>query len=146
MSNAAYMSPERYSQVVDLPICLPETELRRASTIQISSFTLAAGQRAVLRCLNMNVLRVLTPGVEPDLINSAYGWVYVGVFAGYMAASPFVVVASSQVGLNELYPNSEKIIASPGTYSVKLVNNTGRTYDKAVDLAVCVTGTIKFYR
>lgn len=145
MSTATYITPERYAKVVDIPVCLPETALRRGNVLQIASFQITAGQRAVVRLIDMNIVKVLTPGIVPDNINSSYGWCYVGVFAGYMAASPFIVVAASAVGVTGLVSCCEKIIASPGLYTVKLVNNTGKTAETAIDLSVCVTGVIKLY-
>jgi hypothetical protein len=145
MSAAAYITDDRYAAIADVPICLPETGLRRGSVIQIASFKLTAGQRAVIRVLDMNVLKVQTPGVVPDFINSSFGFCYAGVFAGYMAASPFVAVSASQVGVTGLHTSCEKVIASPGVYTVKLVNNTGKVAEAAIDLTVCVTGVIKIY-
>jgi hypothetical protein len=146
MSAATYITSERYASILDLPICLPETELRRGTVVQIASFKLTAGQVAAVRFLNLNVLHVLTPGVVPDAINSAYGWCYAGVFAGHMVASPFIVVASSQVGSTSLNSAEENLVASPGLYTVLVANNTGKLYDFAIDLLVCVTGVIKIYQ
>lgn len=145
MNTATYVTPERYASIADVPISLPQTELRRGSTIHIASFRLSAGQKAVLRVMGMNILSVFTPGVLADQINASFGWCYVGVFSGHMASSPFIYVSASQVGVANLPTTCDKVIASPGVYTVQLVNNTGRTYDKALDLSVCVTGVIKIY-
>lgn len=145
MSTAAYISTERYRAIADVPICLPETAIRRGSVVQIASFELFRGQVAVVRLMDMNIIKVLTPGVVPDNINSSYGWCYAGVFAGAMAASPFICAASSAVGITGLHSCCEKVIASPGIYTVKVVNNTGKTAATAIDLSVCVTGVIKIY-
>ena len=145
MSTATYISTDRYAAIADVPICLPETALRRGSVVQIASFQIFTGQVAIVRLMDMNILKVLTPGVVPDNINSSYGWCYAGVFAGAMAASPFICVASSSVGITGLQSSCEKVIASPGIYTVKIVNNTGKTAETAIDLAVCVTGVIKIY-
>lgn len=145
MSTATYISTDRHAAIADVPICLPETALRRGSVVQIASFQLFRGQVAVVRLMDMNIVKVLTPGVVPDNINSSYGWCYAGVFAGAMVASPFITVASSAVGITGLHACCEKVIASPGIYTVKVVNNTGKTAETAIDLAVCVTGVIKIY-
>ncbi|MGV0949078.1 MAG: hypothetical protein ACOYB3_00090 [Azonexus sp.] len=145
MSTATYISTERYAAIADIPVCLPETALRRGNVVQIASFKLETGQRAVVRLIDLNIVKVLTPGIVPDIINSSFGWCYAGVFAGYMAASPFITVATSQVGISGLHSCCEKIIASPGIYTVKVVNNTGKTAESAIDLAVVVTGVIKIY-
>lgn len=146
MSTATYVTPERYAAISDLPICLPQTELRRGTTVQIASFRLGPGQRAIIRAMFMNIISVLTPGVSQDAVNSSFGWCYAGVFAGHMVSSPFIYVAASQVGVTGLTTTADKVIASPGLYTVMLVNNTGKTPDRAIDLAVCVTGVIKFYQ
>lgn len=145
MSASTYILSSRYASIADVPICLPETTVRRGGVVQIASFKLSLGQRAVIRLLDLSIVRILTPGVVPDIINSSYGWCYAGVYAGYMVASPFVAVASSHVGTTSHPSCCEKIIASPGLYTVKVVNNTGKTADSAIDMSVCVTGVIKIY-
>jgi len=145
MSTATYISTDRYAAIADVPICLPETAVRRGNVVQVSVFRLFKGQIAVVRLLDMNIVKVLTPGIVPDNVNSSYGWCFAGVFAGAMAASPFVAVAASQVGITGLGSFGEKVIASPGVYAVKVVNNTGKTAATAVDLSVCLTGVIKIY-
>lgn len=145
MSAATYITPQRYATIADLPICLPETALRRSDVITVASFRLSEGQRAVVRMMDLNIVKVLTPGVVPDIINSSYGWCYAGVFCGYMAASPFIAVATSAVGVRSLNSAYERVIASPGFYTVKIVNNTGRSAEFAIDMSVCLTGVIKLY-
>ena len=145
MSATTYISTERFAEIANLPICLPETELRRSVDLQIASFELGLGQKAVLRFLSLNVLRVYTPGVTADTINSPFGWCYAGLFAGRMASSPFVYVATSQIGITQLNLFTEYIVASPGIYTVRVVNNTGKDYTNAIDFGVSVTGVIKFY-
>ena len=145
MSTAAYITTDRYASIVDLPVCLPETAVRRGNVVQIASFRLTLGQKAVIRVMDMNVLKVLTPGVIPDAVNSSFGWCYLGVFAGYMATSPFASVSASQVGIAGFQSSCEKVIVSPGVYTIKLVNNTGKTAARALDLAISVTGVIKIY-
>ena len=145
MSAATYITTERYASIADMPICLPQTELRRGSSVTIATFKLEEGQRASIRFMDMNVLRILTPGVTPDRINSTYGICYVGVFAGYMAASPSVTVSTDRVGTASLNAGCESVIASPGVYTVKLINNTGKTAAAGLDLSICVTGVVKIY-
>jgi len=145
MSTATYISADRYATIADLPVCLPETGLRRGNVVQVAVFDLKAGQRAVIRVMDLNVLKVLTPGIVPDAINSSFGWCYAGVFSGFMASSPFISVSAAQVGITSMNSCCERIITSPGLYTVKIVNNTGKTADKAIDLAVCLTGVIKIY-
>lgn len=145
MSASTYISKDRYAAILDLPICLPETELRRSVDLEIASFGLALGQRAVIRFLNLNVLKVFTPGVIADTVNSPFGWCYAGVFSGRMAASPIAYVSTAQIGNTQLNLFQEVVLASPGVYTVRIINNTGKVFQTAMDFSVAVTGVIKFY-
>ena len=149
--NAVYITPDRFAAIGSLPISLPQTELRRGSVIQASVFKLKPAQIAVIRMLNLTVLKVLTPGVVPDIINSTFGIVGAGVYGpinswgGHMVCSPFIRVASNGLGTASLNPYVEYRVATPGVYVVALFNNTGRTSNFALDVSVNMTGLIKFY-
>lgn len=151
MKAATYITPDRFSAVANLPISLPQVELRRGSAIQIAVFKLTVGQVANIRLLNLNVIKVLNPGIVPDAVNSSFGIASAGVYGpinswgGHMLCSPIIHVTSAGIGVASLNAFSEHIVASPGMYVVQVFNNTGRTADYALDLAVSVTGVIKFY-
>jgi len=150
--NAVYITPDRYAAIANLPISLPETELRRGSFIQASVFKLAPTQRASIRVLSLAITRILTPGVLPDNINSSYGLATVGIYGpinlvyGYMLCSPIISVSVGGVGTAMLNPYTDHEISTPGVYVAAVFNNTGRTAEYAVDLSVCVTGVVKFYK
>lgn len=149
--NAVYITPDRFNDIGSLPISLPQTELRRGSIVQASVFNLAPAQIAVVRVFNLTVLKVLTPGVIPDIINSTFGIVGAGVYGpvnswgGHMACSPFIRVASNGLGTASLNPYVEYRVATPGVYVVAVFNNTGRASQFALDVSVNLTGLIKFY-
>ncbi|MHC4332506.1 MAG: hypothetical protein ACYSUV_02000 [Planctomycetota bacterium] len=151
MRAASYITPDRFSAVANLPISLPQVELRRGSSIQLAEFRLTVGQFAIVRLLNLNVIKVLNPGTVPDIVNSSFGVASAGVYGpinswgGHMLCSPIIRVTSAGIGVASLNPYSEHIIGSPGLYVVQVFNNTGRTFDFALDMAVSVTGVIKFY-
>jgi len=151
--NSVYITPDRYAGIGDLGICLPQTELRRGSIIQVASFKLKNAQRAVIRMLSLHVVSVLTPGIVPNTINSSFGICTVGVYGpvnswgGNMICSPIVSAVSAGLGVAALNPYIDNSIESPGIYVVNVFNNTGRGTDGdyAIDLSVAVTGQIKFY-
>lgn len=151
MNAATYLTPDRFASIANFPIALPQTELRRGSAIQISVFKLEPFQQAVVRLLALNVIKVLNPGILPDNINSTFGIASVGVYGpivtwgGHMVCSPIVRVTAGGIGTSALNPYTEHVIAAPGEYVVQVFNNTGRTFPFALDLAVQVTGVIKFY-
>lgn len=150
--NAVYITPERYAAIANLPICLPETELRRGSYVQASVFKLAPTQKASIRLLSLTITRILTPGVIPDNVNSSYGLASVGIYGpisliyGYMLCSPIISVSVGGVGTAMLNPYTSHEISTPGIYVAAVFNNTGRVAQYAVDLSVCVTGVVKFYK
>ena len=140
-----YVSAQRFAAVGSLPVSLPETELRRGSIITVATFALAAGQRASVRLLTLNILRATATQSSPDAINSPFGWAAVGLYAGSIVTSPLLYVAGSQIGVTATDPYQDCAIVTPGNYSVRVFNNTGLTGQTAVDLAVSVTGMIRFY-
>lgn len=139
------ISDASYACIGTLPIALPETELRRGDILQIASFTLTQGQKAVLKMLNLSIIRYLNDGVVFDYINSSYGIATVGLFSTSMVGAPLVRASGNGVGIFTTNPYEDVVISLPGTYTVKVLNNTGRTYLTALDVAVSVTGAIKFY-
>jgi hypothetical protein len=149
--NSTYITPDRFAGIGDMGISLPQTELRRGSIIQIASFKLKASQRAMIRILNLNVIRVLTPGVVPDIVNSSFGIATVGVYGpintwnGNMVCSPIIHATAAGLGVATLNPYTDNSIVTPGIYIVAVFNNTGRSAASAIDLSVSVTGQIKFY-
>ncbi len=138
------VSTHRFSNVISIPVALAQTELRRGSAIKLASVTLLAGQTMQLRFLFLNIVKVLTPGVLADEVNTGYGLAFVGVYADTdMATSHVGAVVSKQTGVTGLSPFYTYDYTTPGKYSVILWNNTGRSIDGAMDMAVSVSGALK---
>ena len=57
-----YITPYRLGRILDVPISLPQTELRTNQTIEIAAIPLALGQRMTVQSLTVTVVRILTPG------------------------------------------------------------------------------------
>ncbi len=134
------VTPERFDSILTFPIALAQTELRRGKTIHIGSYVLEAGQIFDVRALTLHIIRVLTPGVSPEYLNSPLGLASVGLYYGPMVCSSAALVTQTQVGSNCLNPFSIHRFVTPGTYSAVISNNTSN-----IDISVCVTGSIKKY-
>lgn len=140
-----YVTQSRHASVLDIPFCLPQSELRRGSSLLIGFVDLKEGQRLQFRQLAINVVKILTSGVAQDTINTEHGLATLGVYHSTMLCSPVIEVAGKNTGLTSLNPFISRDIVNPGRYSVVVYNNTGRTASTAVDLSVSVTGVAKLY-
>ena len=126
MSAGSFITASRLAASYTLPAGLAQTELRRGSAVQVASFQLAQGQVAVMRYLSLNLLRLLSYGVTPDVVNTPFGLATVGLYAGTMLTCPLLSVTATGLGCVATDPYKEIVMASPGVYSVVVVNNTGR--------------------
>lgn len=134
-----YVTDARAARIVNLPVALAQTELRAGKTLVVATVQLGLGQRLELRTLTLGLLAVLTPGAVPAYLNSALGLCSAGLYRGTMITSP-LAVTQSLGNTTTVNPFSPCVVATPGTYSVIVSNNTNNT-----DLSVSVTGTIKLF-
>ena len=101
--------------------------------------------------MNLNIIKILTPGIIPDIVNSTFGICTVGVYGpintwnGNMICSPIVKVTANGLGVSTLNPFTDYSVMTPGIYVVAVFNNTGRSAESAIDLSISVTGQIKLY-
>ena len=135
-----YITPQRLSRIVELPIAMAQTELRRGKTIEIAQVTISQGQVLEFRSLTLNLIRILTFGQTPTFLNSAFGVVSVGMYFGPMISSPIAYAKVDTTGASMVNPYKRKVLRSPGTYSVLIANNTNN-----IDVSVCATGSMKLY-
>lgn len=103
-------------------------------------FNLQAGQALELRCLNLHLIKVLTPGVIPSYVNRSLGLCSVGVYEGTMLTGAGALVKGLQVGVSQFNQWQVRRFISPGIYQVIVSNNA-----QNIDLSVAVTGTLKVY-
>jgi len=142
----SYVTASQFDRAGQMFLALPQAELRRGNAVRLADFELLRGDVAELRYLTLSVLRILTTGAVPDYINSSLGLATVGLYSGSMLCAPLVSLTASTVGTFMLNPNQTRQITTPGSYNVRLFNNTGRTVAGAVDLSVVVTGSIRIFR
>ena len=136
---SAWVTPNYSTRVLELPLNLSQTELRRNKSIVVARIFLARDQRLELRVLNLAVMGILTPGVIHVYANSPMGLCSVGFYRGQTACSPLdcaIALDQTPVAIN---PFAACVVETPGTYSVIVCNNTSN-----IDLSVTVTGLLKF--
>jgi hypothetical protein len=94
--------------------------------------------------LNLSILRLFTPGVITSEINKPFGLAILGIYDDdQMLCSPIVGVHCHELGTASLNPWIRHTLTAPAAYRVVVTNNTGMTYDTALDFAVAATGCIK---
>lgn len=133
-----YITPGRYAQTFDIPISLPQTELRRGRYIIVGQIQLALGQAMRIRCLNLHLVNIITPTAVPATFNTALGIVSAGIFLGPMFCSSAALLSSSSPGIISMNPFQFQDFATPGLYTVVVSNNTSN-----VDVSVLLTGVAK---
>lgn len=129
----------RWSQILNLPLALPQTELRRGRSLQVAAIPVALGESVEVRALTLHLLRLLTPGVSPVLNNSALGLCSVGIYLTDMLTGGTALVKATGPGAEALNPYAPAVLSSPGFYRVIVANNTSN-----VDLAVVVSGVATY--
>lgn len=126
----------------DIPIVLPQTEIRRNSAVVIQSFEVEAGERVKLKWLGMQVLQQLS-NEDDTKVTAAFKSVYVGIWSGMEglarpAGAPIMRVGADVPSFKSINPYYVREFTAPDHYQVVLVNNTlGNDYD------VVVTGVLR---
>ena len=136
-----YVNQSYFDTVRTLPIVLPQTELKRETSILLASLPLNLGEYMELRSLTLHVIQLLTPGVNPSSEVDAIGAASVSVQLGGMATGAIAVVPIASPGAASLDANKPVVIRAPGVYQVYVRNHSNN-----VDMSVCVTGSAKIFR
>jgi hypothetical protein len=134
------VSQLRFDRIAHLPISFGQTELSAGKTITVATFNVLIGQRLEIRCLTLNLVRVMTSGVVPLSTYTSYRTCSVGLFQGTANCSPIVYAAVDGLGTTGLNCFRRAVIESPGNYLITVRNNTSN-----VDLSVAATGAVKVY-
>jgi len=135
-----YITTQRLARIVHLPISFPQTEVQAGQSISVAAFIVGVGQRLEIRSLTLNVIRILTPSVVPVLDFTAYQTCSAGLYLGASNCSPLAFASVEGNGVAAINAFRKTVIATPGTYSVIVQNNTIN-----VDLSVAATGAVKLY-
>lgn len=135
-----YVTDQRLSRTLNLPISLPETELRAGKSILVCTLTLVDGQCMHINSLTLKIVQLLTVGVLPVKIYDAYGIASVGVYPSGSDATPIAYASSNDNTPYTSNPFCRHTIDGPGSYDVVVRNNTSN-----INLAVNATGTAKIH-
>lgn len=135
----SYLTETAISRIVNFPVSMPETELRRGKSMHVGTFVVEHGQHLQMKSLHLNVCRILNPGLVPDLINSI-GAVSVGLYQASMLTGALALVSRNTTGVSAYNMFKSCEAWSPGEYTVVVSNNT-----RNIDFSVCVTGAVKLF-
>ena len=135
-----YLTDSRLARIINLPIALPQTELRAGKTLVVGTVNLQRGQRLELRSLSLNVAYLLTVGALPDYAYSAYGIALVSLFYGKSDCTPLAHVYSGSRNVYATDAYRRCVFTSPGEYRILVRNNTNN-----LDLSVAASGAMKIY-
>lgn len=136
----SFVTEANFERSATLPVALAQTELRAQKRLQVATWRLELGQRIELRSLHLHIVKILTPGVTPQLTNSVGGLASVGIYASVMASSAIGVVLLTEPGVAALTGCEPVRITAPGVYNVVVFNNADN-----VDLSLVVTGAARLF-
>lgn len=135
-----YVTDSRYPTIYDLPIQLPQTELRRGRIIVAGQVRLYLGQVLRVRVFTLHLIGIISPDVVPNIFNTPLGLVSAGIYLGPMICSSPVLAKADAPGVISMNNFQYREFATPGTYTFYVSNNTSNT-----DMTVALTGVAKVY-
>jgi hypothetical protein len=135
-----FTTAQRFQQILDLPISLAQTELRRGRFIAAGRIKLELGQVMRVRLFALHFISVLTPLVDPAVFNTALGIVSAGVYISPMICSSALLLKLSSPGIVAANSFACKDFSTPGTYVFLVANNSSN-----VDASVSLTGSVKVF-
>lgn len=133
-----YVTADRFQTIYDLPIQLPQMELRRGRFMIFGAVSLVLGEVMRVRCFNLHVINLITPESTPNIFSTPFGLVSAGIFTSPMLCSAGVLMQSSSPGVVGFNSFQYRDFAVPGIYYFGISNNTSN-----IDLTVAVTGVAK---
>ena len=135
-----FVTTDRYQTIYDLPIQLPQTELRRGRYMVFGAVRLVLGQVMRVRCFNVHLINIITPDNTPNIFNTSLGLVSAGVFTSPMLCSGSVLMKCFAPGVTGFNSFQYQDFGTPGIYYFAVSNNTSN-----IDLTVAVTGVAKIF-
>lgn len=131
----------QFDNIIDIPVLLPQTEIRAQDSLVICSVKLLLGQTLCLGYMACQLVQI-DPG-DAIKANSSLGLAYVGIFAGGFeslrtpSGTPINFVSMSGPQISVLSPYNQRNFAGPDIVEIVVVNNTD------LNMEVAVTGTAK---
>ena len=133
-----FITEQRFGTSLDVPITLPQTELRRGRYINCGQVCLTLGQTMRIRCLNLHLVNIITATAIPNIFSTALGIVSAGIYTSPMACSSACLLSAQSPGIVSLNSFAYKDFSTPGVYYFMVSNNTTN-----IDVSVALTGVAK---
>jgi hypothetical protein len=154
-----YLTETRLSNIIDLPVSLPATELKISDWLVVSSIRIDTPMRLTVRLLELELLSStvsVSDIVAANRIFGNLGLAYLVLRKDYLSGTPGAAGALDSLVATDLGRFARDItqpvlITDPGTYSWLIVNNTQPSDDASVvittstsiDFVVSVTGSVR---
>lgn len=155
----AYITENQLSGVVDLPICLPATDLRMGDWLTVAVVKVTEPMRLTYHTAQINLMAA---SVDTSLITSGnkiygnLGLAYLTLRLNYGSGSPGVAggldaVVASALGVTARDSSTSVIVTEPGVYSWLVASNMQPSTDvtpvisqaTSIDFRVAVTGSVR---
>ena len=154
-----YITENRLSDIIDIPIALPATQLLMGDWLVIATVKIAAPMRLTCRMLNFQLVSSavdVTTIAADNHVNGNLGLAYVVLRKNYISGSPGAAggldtLMASNVGLYTRDITTPVVITDPGTYSWIVANNMQASSDQtdlispstSIDFIVAATGSAR---
>lgn len=155
----AYITESMLSNVLDIPIALPATDLRMGDWVAVGAVKIVAPMRLTYK---LSTLQVFESTVDTSLITSGnkiygnLGFVYLALRRNYSTGSPGAaggldVLAATSMGVFSRVLTNVVVAVTPGTYSWIVASNMQPSTDTtplipattSIDFRVAVTGVAR---
>jgi hypothetical protein len=153
---AGYLTSEKLSNIIDLPVQIPATELKMGDWVVLGSVKIATPQRLRFRFLNLQLHTsnvTLSDIAATNKILGNLGFAYVALRRDYSSGNPgaagaLEVINISEIGIAER-TSVEAIYTTPGRYSWIIANNmqpsasSGVPSSTEINFRLSVTGQVR---
>jgi len=155
----AYLTENQLSNVVDMPIALPATDLRMGDWVVIAAIKIVVPMKLTYKLAN---LQMSASSVDTALItagNKIYGnlgLTYLTLRKDYVSGSPGAAggldaLVSNGLGITSRSPSVSVVITSAGVYSWIIASNMQPSTDTtplipvstSIDFRLAVTGSVR---
>lgn len=155
----AYITENQLSNMMDVPVALPATDLRMGDWVVVSTVKVVAPMRLTYRMANLNVMLATVDTALVTNGNKIYGnlgLAYLTLRLNYSTGSPGAaggldVLVANALGITSRDASTSVVVTVPGIYSWIVANNMQPSTDTvpliptstSIDFRLAVTGTVR---
>lgn len=155
----AYITENQLSNMMDVPVALPATDLRMGDWVVVSTVKVVAPMRLTYRMANLNVMLATVDTALVTNGNKIYGnlgLAYLALRLNYSTGSPGAaggldVLVANVLGITSRDASTSVVVTVPGIYSWIVANNMQPSTDTvpliptstSIDFRLAVTGTVR---